>query len=189
MRSQFRNFWFQLWKLMNAAAFCVRVVQQLSTSNLEPEWVSGYSRLLPGACRWVLTSWPWCVLCRPVDADGGGDVLNLVESDEEQIFQDTVPRLPPVSNGRSTTLVQIHRIPSSASSLLAVATPSHSHTLVNTPPFVSRWSWRFGDCGHEWRTAGGDDSDGRARRPHHILRYWGFVFKLLLFFFFLFFLL
>lgn len=49
----------------------------------------------------------------PVDADGGGDVLNLVESDEEHIFQDTVPRLPPVSNGRTTTLVQIHRIPSS----------------------------------------------------------------------------
>ncbi|XP_033474474.2 V-set and immunoglobulin domain-containing protein 10 [Epinephelus lanceolatus] len=42
-----------------------------------------------------------------------GDVLSLVESDDEQLFQDTVPRLPPVTNGRHTTLVQIHRIPSS----------------------------------------------------------------------------
>ncbi|XP_059192657.1 V-set and immunoglobulin domain-containing protein 10 [Centropristis striata] len=42
-----------------------------------------------------------------------GDVLSLVESDDEQIFQDTVPRLPPVTNGNHTTLVQIHRIPSS----------------------------------------------------------------------------
>lgn len=41
-----------------------------------------------------------------------GDVLSLVESDDEQIFQDTVPRLPPVSNGCQTTLVEIHRIPS-----------------------------------------------------------------------------
>uniref|UniRef100_A0A3P8SSX5 V-set and immunoglobulin domain containing 10 n=1 Tax=Amphiprion percula TaxID=161767 RepID=A0A3P8SSX5_AMPPE len=42
-----------------------------------------------------------------------GDVLSLVESDDEQIFQDAVPRLPPITNGRHTTLVQIHRIPSS----------------------------------------------------------------------------
>lgn len=42
-----------------------------------------------------------------------GDVLSLVESDDEQFFQDTVPRLPPVTNGHQTTLVQIHRIPSS----------------------------------------------------------------------------
>ncbi|XP_051279854.1 V-set and immunoglobulin domain-containing protein 10 [Dicentrarchus labrax] len=42
-----------------------------------------------------------------------GDVLSLVESDDEQIFQDAVPRLPPLTNGRQTTLVQIHRIPSS----------------------------------------------------------------------------
>uniref|UniRef100_A0A3B4APA7 Ig-like domain-containing protein n=1 Tax=Periophthalmus magnuspinnatus TaxID=409849 RepID=A0A3B4APA7_9GOBI len=41
------------------------------------------------------------------------DVLSLVESDEEQIFQAAVPRLPPVSNGGHTTLVEIHRIPSS----------------------------------------------------------------------------
>lgn len=44
--------------------------------------------------------------------EDAGDVLSLVESDEEQIFQNTVPRLPPVSNGCQTTLVQIHRIPS-----------------------------------------------------------------------------
>ncbi|XP_062307096.1 V-set and immunoglobulin domain-containing protein 10 isoform X1 [Osmerus eperlanus] len=42
-----------------------------------------------------------------------GDVLSLVESDEEEIFQDTVPRLPPLENGQNTTLVEIHRIPSS----------------------------------------------------------------------------
>ncbi|CAN9512956.1 unnamed protein product [Ophioblennius macclurei] len=45
--------------------------------------------------------------------DDGGDVLSLVESDDEQIFQDTVPQLPPLTNGNQTTLVQIHRIPSS----------------------------------------------------------------------------
>lgn len=44
--------------------------------------------------------------------EDGGDVLSLVESDDEQIFQDAVPRLPPVSNGCQTTLVEIHRIPS-----------------------------------------------------------------------------
>lgn len=42
-----------------------------------------------------------------------GDVLSLVESDDEQIFQDAIPRLPPITNGHHTTLVQIHRIPSS----------------------------------------------------------------------------
>ncbi|CAJ1069481.1 V-set and immunoglobulin domain-containing protein 10 isoform X2 [Xyrichtys novacula] len=45
--------------------------------------------------------------------DDRGDVLSLVDSDDEQIFQDAVPRLPPVTNGHQTTLVQIHRIPSS----------------------------------------------------------------------------
>lgn len=44
--------------------------------------------------------------------EDGGDVLSLVESDDEQIFQDAVPRLPPVTNGCQTTLVEIHRIPS-----------------------------------------------------------------------------
>lgn len=39
--------------------------------------------------------------------------MNLVESDEEPVFQDAVPRLPPLTNGHQTTLVQIHRIPSS----------------------------------------------------------------------------
>ncbi|XP_011477105.1 V-set and immunoglobulin domain-containing protein 10 [Oryzias latipes] len=42
-----------------------------------------------------------------------GDVLSLVESDEEQFYRDAVPQLPPMSNDRQTTLVQIHRIPSS----------------------------------------------------------------------------
>ncbi|XP_032372995.1 V-set and immunoglobulin domain-containing protein 10 [Etheostoma spectabile] len=43
--------------------------------------------------------------------EDSGDVLSLVESDDEQIFQDAVPRLPPLTNGHHTTLVQIHRIP------------------------------------------------------------------------------
>ncbi|KAF7667768.1 hypothetical protein LDENG_00048600 [Lucifuga dentata] len=45
--------------------------------------------------------------------EDGGDVLRLVESDDEQLFQDAVPHLPPLANGHHTTLVQIHRIPSS----------------------------------------------------------------------------
>lgn len=55
------------------------------------------------------------LMCRQVEEDRG-DVLSLVESDDEQIFQDTVPRLPPITNGCHTTLVQIHRIPSSMTS-------------------------------------------------------------------------
>ena len=55
------------------------------------------------------------LICRQVEEDRG-DVLSLVESDDEQIFQDTVPRLPPITNGHHTTLVQIHRIPSSMTS-------------------------------------------------------------------------
>ncbi|KAK6313512.1 hypothetical protein J4Q44_G00168590 [Coregonus suidteri] len=43
-----------------------------------------------------------------------GDVLSLVESDEEEVFHQAVPRLPPLplTNGHNTTLVQIHRISS-----------------------------------------------------------------------------
>lgn len=41
------------------------------------------------------------------------DVLSLVESDEEEMITNTVPRLPPFPNGQNTTLVEIHRIPSS----------------------------------------------------------------------------
>ncbi|MED6242212.1 hypothetical protein ATANTOWER_001630 [Ataeniobius toweri] len=48
-----------------------------------------------------------------MQAEDSGDVLDLVDSDDEQIFHDTVPQLPPLANGRHTTLVQIHRIPSS----------------------------------------------------------------------------
>ncbi|XP_030647597.1 V-set and immunoglobulin domain-containing protein 10 [Chanos chanos] len=40
------------------------------------------------------------------------DVISLVESDEEEIFRDAVPRLPPLPDGQATTLVEIHRIPS-----------------------------------------------------------------------------
>ncbi|XP_061585857.1 V-set and immunoglobulin domain-containing protein 10 isoform X2 [Cololabis saira] len=41
------------------------------------------------------------------------EVLSLVDSDDEQLFQDAVPQLPPVTPDPQTTLVQIHRIPSS----------------------------------------------------------------------------
>ncbi|KAK6306028.1 hypothetical protein J4Q44_G00229530 [Coregonus suidteri] len=43
-----------------------------------------------------------------------GDVLSLVEADEEEVFHEAVPRLPPLSltNGHNTTLVEIHTIPS-----------------------------------------------------------------------------
>lgn len=45
------------------------------------------------------------------------DVMSLVESDEDEVFHDTVPRLPPLSNGHgqtyATTMVEIHRIQSS----------------------------------------------------------------------------
>lgn len=44
--------------------------------------------------------------------DDRGDVLSLVDSDDEQFFPDVVPRLPPLTEERPTTLVQIHRIPS-----------------------------------------------------------------------------
>ncbi|XP_077377190.1 V-set and immunoglobulin domain-containing protein 10 [Festucalex cinctus] len=53
-------------------------------------------------------------LGRPFGSSEGdrGDVLSLVESDEEQIFQ-AVPRLPAVaSDVPPTTLVQIHTLPS-----------------------------------------------------------------------------
>ncbi|XP_066511229.1 V-set and immunoglobulin domain-containing protein 10-like [Hoplias malabaricus] len=45
------------------------------------------------------------------------DVVSLVESDDGDVFNDTVPSLPPISNGlgpiHATTLVEIHRIQSS----------------------------------------------------------------------------
>ncbi|XP_068166855.1 V-set and immunoglobulin domain-containing protein 10 [Antennarius striatus] len=47
------------------------------------------------------------------EEDNREDVLSLVESDDEHIFQDAVPRLPPLANGSHTTLVQIHQVPSS----------------------------------------------------------------------------
>ncbi|KAF1389527.1 hypothetical protein PFLUV_G00074330 [Perca fluviatilis] len=56
--------------------------------------------------------------------EDNGDVLSLVDSDDEQIFQDAVPRLPPLTNGHHTTLVQIHRIPSSDHEDAETADPS-----------------------------------------------------------------
>ncbi|XP_060928381.1 V-set and immunoglobulin domain-containing protein 10 [Limanda limanda] len=44
--------------------------------------------------------------------DDRREVMSLVESDDdEQIFQDAVPRLPPLTNGNHMTLAQIHQIP------------------------------------------------------------------------------
>jgi len=45
--------------------------------------------------------------------DDRGDILSLVDSDEEEIFSDSAQQLPPLTNGHVTTLVEIHRIPSS----------------------------------------------------------------------------
>ncbi|MCJ8747073.1 hypothetical protein PDJAM_G00149140 [Pangasius djambal] len=48
--------------------------------------------------------------------DDNMDVMNLIESDEEDVFHDAVPRLPPLANGHvpapATTLVEIHCIQS-----------------------------------------------------------------------------
>ncbi|XP_057688746.1 V-set and immunoglobulin domain-containing protein 10 [Corythoichthys intestinalis] len=46
----------------------------------------------------------------PLESDRS-DVLSLVDSDEEQIFQ-AAPRLPPIADARPTAMVQIHRLPS-----------------------------------------------------------------------------
>ncbi|CAL8344702.1 unnamed protein product [Lota lota] len=42
--------------------------------------------------------------------EDGGDVISLVDS-EEDVFEDTVPRLPPVTNRHHTTHAEIHPIP------------------------------------------------------------------------------
>ncbi|XP_040010994.1 WD repeat and SOCS box-containing protein 2 isoform X1 [Xiphias gladius] len=67
-----------------------------------------------------------------------GDVLSLVESDDEQVFQDAVPRLPPLTNGCHTTLVQIHRIPSSdhEDAETADASPQQQEDTVQTEELV-----------------------------------------------------
>ena len=39
-----------------------------------------------------------------------GDVISLVDS-EEEVFEDPVPRLPPVTNGHHTTHAEIHPVP------------------------------------------------------------------------------
>ncbi|KAM9810489.1 V-set and immunoglobulin domain-containing protein 10 [Neosynchiropus ocellatus] len=67
--------------------------------------------------------------------DDHGDVLSLVESDEDELFQDSVPRLPPLANGSSTTLVQIHRIPSSDHEEAAATSPRQPEdTAVTEEP-------------------------------------------------------
>ncbi|KAF4074245.1 hypothetical protein AMELA_G00237280 [Ameiurus melas] len=49
--------------------------------------------------------------------DDNMDVMTLIDSDEEDVFHDAVPRLPPLTNGHvpapATTLVEIHCIQSS----------------------------------------------------------------------------
>lgn len=55
--------------------------------------------------------------------------MNLIESDEEDVFHDAVPRLPPVTNGRvsapETTLVEIHRIQSTECKITCFANMFH----------------------------------------------------------------
>lgn len=64
-------------------------------------------------------------LCRLVGEDGG-DVLNLVESDEELIFQDATPHhTASVTNNSTGEVVQIHHIPSSMLTLLVVNSLQH----------------------------------------------------------------
>ncbi|XP_062873912.1 V-set and immunoglobulin domain-containing protein 10 [Trichomycterus rosablanca] len=54
--------------------------------------------------------------CGHLQSDNS-DVMSLVESDEDEVFQNAVPRLPSLVNGhgpaQATTLVEIHRIQSS----------------------------------------------------------------------------
>lgn len=61
------------------------------------------------------------------------DVMNLIESDEEDVFHDAVPRLPPVTNGRAsapeTTLVEIHRIQSTECKITGLANMFHFTAL------------------------------------------------------------
>ncbi|NP_001093564.2 V-set and immunoglobulin domain-containing protein 10 precursor [Danio rerio] len=59
------------------------------------------------------------------------DVLSLVDSDEEEIFHEAVPRLPPVTNGHATTLVEIHRIPSCDHEDIADSTEQSDQTRAN----------------------------------------------------------
>lgn len=55
-----------------------------------------------------------CLGLRLSSPDDRTDVISLIESDEDEIFHDAIPRLPPVMNGsgsaHATTLVEIHHI-------------------------------------------------------------------------------
>ncbi|XP_043094151.1 V-set and immunoglobulin domain-containing protein 10 isoform X2 [Puntigrus tetrazona] len=66
--------------------------------------------------------------------DDRGDILSLVDSDEEEIFHETVPQLPPQTNGHATTLVEIHRIPSSDHEDNADSTVQNNDQTHPEPP-------------------------------------------------------
>uniref|UniRef100_A0A3P9IDX2 Ig-like domain-containing protein n=1 Tax=Oryzias latipes TaxID=8090 RepID=A0A3P9IDX2_ORYLA len=90
-----------------------------------------------------------------------GDVLSLVESDEEQFYRDAVPQLPPISNDRQTTLVQIHRIPSSRTSFLHRS--FHIYALTGNDIFPALFR-RSGRCRKERGDHAAAGRHGRGRR-------------------------
>ncbi|XP_054628429.1 V-set and immunoglobulin domain-containing protein 10 isoform X1 [Dunckerocampus dactyliophorus] len=71
------------------------------------------------------------------DDDDRGDVLSLVESDDEQIFQAPVPRLPPLTDTGHTTLVQIHHIPSCEQEDTGMTAPEEEETREELPDLVT----------------------------------------------------
>lgn len=138
----------------------------------------GCCKRVSGIYDHITCSWPagalWShsdisALCRQMEEDRG-DVLSLVESDDEQIFQDAVPRLPPLTNGRHTTLVQIHRIPSSMTLIFMICKWSvkiFCH-VKNVPRFF-RWPWGCRSCGHKPTAGGRNCTDWRASGSCNIL--------------------
>uniref|UniRef100_A0A8C7Z3E6 Ig-like domain-containing protein n=1 Tax=Oryzias sinensis TaxID=183150 RepID=A0A8C7Z3E6_9TELE len=90
-----------------------------------------------------------------------GDVLSLVESDEEQFYRDAVPQLPPISNDRQTTLVQIHSIPSSRTSFLHRS--FHIYALTGNDIFPALFR-RSGRCRKERGDHAAAGRHGRGRR-------------------------
>lgn len=102
------------------------------------------------------------LLCRRED---GGDVMNLVESDDEHIFQDAVPRLPPLTNEPQTTLVQIHRVPSSRLSAHWRLVEFHNKCF-SIAIVCLRWPW--GPRGF-WALPGPAGGDRRASQTFWIL--------------------
>ena len=85
-----------------------------SVCHVSPHAAAACTRVSGVYTTWSLTS--RCItrflLSRQTE-DDRREVLSLVDSedDDEQIFQDAVPRLPPLPNGSQMTLAQIHHSP------------------------------------------------------------------------------